>query len=50
LQNVEKCPGCGEEIVDSEKIIVAGKEWHKTCHQVSLKPGREFGKRTNQIL
>ena len=37
-----------EQVIDgsSEKIIVAGKEWHKTCHaarQSESKGGRQFG-------
>jgi hypothetical protein len=39
---VERCFGCSEEIIDSEKIIVSGKEWHKTCYQIRIET-REFG-------
>jgi len=31
--NIEFCPQCNKEIsVDEEKLVVAGKEWHKSCY------------------
>eukprot|EP01101_Sappina_pedata_P003886 TRINITY_DN1581_c0_g1_i5.p1 TRINITY_DN1581_c0_g1~~TRINITY_DN1581_c0_g1_i5.p1 ORF type:complete len:271 (-),score=91.34 TRINITY_DN1581_c0_g1_i5:162-974(-) len=43
--NVEICPGCNEVInaESGEKIIVAGKEWHKTCRSRQIEPRRQYG-------
>jgi len=48
-RNAEACPGCSQRVtVNQDRIVAAGKEWHKPCFEATQLPSKEFSNRIDE--
>jgi len=48
-KNAENCPGCSQRVVlAQDRVVAAGKEWHRACFEASQLPQKEFKNRIDE--
>jgi len=48
-KNAESCPGCSQRVtITQDRVVAAGKEWHRPCFEASQLPQKEFSNRIDE--
>jgi len=48
-KNAECCPGCSQKVtINQDRIVSAGKEWHRPCYEASQQPQKEFSNKIDE--
>jgi len=47
--NAESCPGCNQSVTkNQDRIVSAGKEWHRPCYEAQQNPQKEVSNRIDE--